>query len=80
MFDFKSVVDQVATASKTPLTYVEDKAIRANLETLIEAQAEFVKTVYDTSLELSKQVVESAKSVDFTKAFEKATKGSKVAA
>jgi hypothetical protein len=36
--------------------------------------------VYDTSLELSKQVVESAKSVDFTKAFEKATKGSKVAA
>jgi hypothetical protein len=80
MFDFKSVVDQVAQASKTPLTYVEDKAIRANLETLIEAQTEFVKTVYDTSLELSKQVVESAKSVDFTKAFEKATKGSKVAA
>jgi hypothetical protein len=80
MFNFKSVVDQVAQASKTPLTYVEDKAIRANLETLIEAQTEFVKTVYDTSLELSKQVVESAKSVDFTKAFEKATKGSKVAA
>ena len=73
MFNFKSVVDQVAQASKTPLTYVEDKAIRANLETLIEAQTEFVKTVYDTSLELSKQVVESAKSVDFTKAFEKAT-------
>jgi hypothetical protein len=80
MFNFKSVVDQVAQASKTPLTYVEDKAIRANLETLIEAQTEFVKTVYDTSLELSKQVVESAKSVDFAKAFEKATKGSKVAA
>jgi hypothetical protein len=80
MFNFKSVVDQVAQAIKTPLTYVEDKAIRANLETLIEAQTEFVKTVYDTSLELSKQVVESAKSVDFTKAFEKATKGSKVAA
>jgi hypothetical protein len=80
MFNFKSVVDQVAQASKTPLTYVEDKAIRANLETLVDAYVEFTKTAYDTSLELSKQIVESAKSVDFTKAFEKATKGSKVAA
>lgn len=80
MFNFKSVVDQVAQASKTPLTYVEDKAIRANLETLVDSYADFTKSVYDTSLELSKQVVESAKSVDLTKAFEKATKGFKVAA
>ena len=80
MFNFKSVVDQAVQATKTPLTYVEDKAIRANLETLVEAQAEFVKTVYDTSLELSKQVLESVKSADFTKSFEKATKGFKVAA
>jgi len=80
MFNFKSVVDQAATASKQPLTFVEDKAIRANLETLIDSYADFTKSVYDTSLELSKQVVESAKSVDFTKAFEKATKGSKAAA
>jgi len=80
MFDFKSVVDQAATASKTPLTYVDDKAIRTNLETLIDSYADFTKSVYDTSLELSKQMVESAKSVDFTKTFEKATKGSKVAA
>lgn len=73
MFNFKSVVDQVVTATKTPLTMVEDKAIRANLVTLVEAQAEFLKTVYDTNLELAKQVVESTKSVDFTKAFEKFT-------
>ena len=66
---FKSIVDQVAKASKTPLTYVEDKAIRANLETLIESYAEFTKTVYDTNLELSKQVVEATKSVDYTKFF-----------
>ena len=69
MFNFKSVVDQVATATKTPLTYVEDKAIRANLETLVEVQAEFVKTVYDTNVELAKQVVEASKKVDFAKAF-----------
>ena len=69
MFNFKSVIDQVATATKTPLTYVENKAIRANLETLVDSYAEFTKTVYDTNLELSKQVVEATKSVDYTKFF-----------
>ena len=69
MFNFKSVIDQVVTATKTPLTYVEDKGIRANLETLIDSYAEFTKTVYETNLELSKQVVESSKKIDFTKAF-----------
>jgi hypothetical protein len=73
MFNFNSVVDQVAKASKSPLVYVEDKGIRANLETLVDSYADFTKTVYDTNLELSKQVVESTKSVDFTKAFEKFT-------
>jgi methylphosphotriester-DNA--protein-cysteine methyltransferase len=69
MFNFKSVVDQVATATKTPLTYVEDKAIRANLETLVDAYVEFTKTAYDTGLELSNQVVEAAKKVDYSKLF-----------
>jgi hypothetical protein len=69
MFNFKSVVDQAVTATKTPLTYVENKAIRANLETLVDSYAEFTKTVYDTNLELSKQVVEATKSVDYTKFF-----------
>ena len=71
MFNFKSVVDQVAQASKTPLTYVEDKAIRTNIETLVDTYADFTKSVYDITVELSKQMVESTKSVDFTKAFEK---------
>ena len=69
MFNFKSVVDQVATATKTPLTYVEDKTIRGSLETLVDSYAEFTKTVYDTNLELAKQIVEVSKKVDFTKAF-----------
>ena len=71
MFNFNSVIDQVAQATKTPLTYVENKAIRTNIETLVDTYADFTKSVYETSLELSKQVVESTKSVDFTKALEK---------
>jgi hypothetical protein len=71
MFNFNSVVDQVVTASKQPLNLVEDKAMRATLETLVDAQAQFVKTVYDTNLELAKQVVESTKGFDFTKSLKK---------
>jgi hypothetical protein len=67
MFNFKSVLDQVVTASKTPLTYVEDKAIRANLETLVDSYADFTKTVYETNLELAKQVVETTTKQDFAK-------------
>jgi hypothetical protein len=71
MFNFKSVLDQVAQASKSPLTFVEDKGVRANLETLVDANVDFVKTVYDTNLELAKQVVESTKGFDFVKSLEK---------
>jgi hypothetical protein len=71
MFNFNSVVDQVATATKTPLTYVEDKAIRANLETLVDAYVDFTKTAYETNLEISKQMVEAVKSIDYSKYFAK---------
>jgi hypothetical protein len=80
MFNFNSVVDQVAKASKTPLTYVEDKAIRTTIETLVDTYADFTKTMYDTSIELSKHMVESTKSTDFAKSIEKAAKSFKVAA
>lgn len=73
MFNFNSVADQVATAVKSPLTLVEDKAIRGTLENLIDTQTRFAKTVYETNLELAKQVVESSKQYDFTKSLEKFT-------
>ena len=69
MFNFKSVVDQVVTATKTPLTFVEDKKVRSSLATLIDTTAEFTITVYETNLELAKQVVENTKAVDYTKFF-----------
>ena len=74
MFNFKSSVDAVTKATKQPLTYVEDKAVRANLETLIDSYAEFTKTVYDTNLELAKQIVENTTKFDYTKAFASAKK------
>jgi len=69
MFNFNSVVDQVAKASKQPLSYVEDKKIRSSLENLVNTTAEFTISVYETNLELAKQVVENTKAVDFIKFF-----------
>ena len=71
MFNFNSVVDQVASAVKSPLTFVEDKAIRTSLENLVDVQTRFTKTIYETNLELAKQVVESSKKYDLTKSLEK---------
>jgi len=69
MFQFNSIVDQAAKASKTPLTYIDNKDIRSNLETLVDTYADFTKTMYNTGLELSKQTVEAVKNVDYSKFF-----------
>jgi hypothetical protein len=69
MFNFNSVVDQVSKASKQSLSLVEDKKVRGSLETLIDTTSEFTITLYETNLELAKQIVENTKSVDFTKFF-----------
>jgi len=69
MFNFKSVLDQAATASKQSFAFVQDKVVRGSLETLVDAQVEFTKTFYDTTLDLSKQFVEGSKQFDLTKSF-----------
>ena len=74
MFEFKSIVDQVAKASKSPLMYVEDKAFRTSLETVVDSYAQFTKTLYDTTLDISKHAVETVKSYDFAKAFANSSK------
>ena len=66
MFQFKSVVDQVAQVTKMPLTFVEDKTLRSSIEAAIDAQTKFVKTAYDTNLDLAKQAVEKAKEYDYS--------------
>jgi hypothetical protein len=69
MFQFNSIVDQAAKASKSPLMYIDNKDIRSNLETLVDTYADFSKTMYNTGLELSKQTVEAAKNIDYSKFF-----------
>ena len=74
MFTIDTVVDQSVKTVKQGLSYVQDKNVKAEFEALVDAQAAYTKTVYNTGLELTKMVTESfgkfdAKSIDFSKYF-----------
>lgn len=74
MFTIDTVVDQSVKTAKQSLSYVQDKNVKKEFEALVDAQAAYTKTVYNTGLELSKLVTEQfgkfdAKSIDFSKYF-----------
>jgi hypothetical protein len=67
MFTFQSTLDQVVKGSKQALSYVQDKNLRSNLEAVVDAQAEFATTVFNTNLDLAKMVVEQLGKYEYTK-------------
>ena len=69
MFQYKTVIDQVAQFSKQGLSQIKDEDFRKSLEAVVDANTKFSKTVYDTTLDLSKQAVEKAKEFDYSKPF-----------
>ena len=74
MFTIDTVVDTAVKTAKQGLSYVQDKGVKKEFEALVDAQAAYTKTVYNTGLELSKLVTENfgkfdAKSIDFSKYF-----------
>ena len=74
MFTIDAVVDQSVKSVKQGLSYVQDKNVKKEFESLVDAQAAYTKTVYNTGLELTKMVTENfgkfdAKSIDFSKYF-----------
>lgn len=74
MFTIDAVVDTAVKHAKQGLSYVQDKNVKNEFEALVDAQAAYTKTVYNTGLELSKMVTEQfgkfdAKSFDFSKYF-----------
>ena len=69
MFTFQSVLDNAVKTTKGTLSYVEDKGLRSSLENVVDANANFAKTIYENTLEISKQVVEKMGANDYTKQF-----------
>lgn len=69
MFTFQSTLDQVVKGSKQALSYVQDKSLRANLESVVDAQAEFATTLFNTNVDLAKLVIEQLGTNEYTKSF-----------
>jgi hypothetical protein len=69
MFTFQSTLDQVVKGSKQALSYVQDKNLRSNLESVVDAQAEFATTIFNTNMDLAKLVVEQLGTNEYTKSF-----------
>lgn len=74
MFTFETIVDQTVKNTKQMVSFVKEEGIRKEFEALVDAQADYTKTVYRTNLELAKLVVENlpkadATAFDFTKFF-----------
>jgi hypothetical protein len=74
MFTFQSTLDQVVKGSKQALSYVQDKNLRSSLEDVVDAQAEFATTVFNSSLDVARQVIEKASDSVYTKPFADAAK------
>lgn len=70
MFTFDTIVDQQVKTAKQVLSFVKEESFRKEVEALVDAQADYTKTVYNTNLELAKLVVENlpkAEAFDFSK-------------
>ena len=74
MFTFQSVLDNTVKGAKSTLSYVQDKEVRTNLEAVIDANADFANTIYQTNLTLAKLVVEKMGTSELTKPFADAAK------
>jgi hypothetical protein len=60
MFTVDTLIDNAVKTTKSVLIHVPNEDVRSNLETLVDANAAFTKTVYNTSFELAKTVADSA--------------------
>lgn len=68
MFTFDSIVDTVKGAqTKFVETYVTDKKLQTESVKLIEAQADFAKNSYQTSLSLAQLVFKGVSDTVYTK-------------
>ena len=54
MLTIDTVVDQNVRNTKLVLAYVPNETLRKSFETMLDAQAEFTKTMFSTGVELVK--------------------------
>ena len=74
MFTIDTVVDTAVKTAKQSLSYLPNDSFKKEVESLVDAQAAYTKTVYNTTMDLTKFAVENfgkfdAKAFDLSKLF-----------
>lgn len=61
MFTIDNVVEQSVKTAKIWTAYVQDLKVRQDLEGMIDAQADYTKTMFNLTSSLGKNISEKAK-------------------
>ena len=59
MFKIDTLVDTGVKNSKAVFAYIPNEDVRTGFEAILDAQAGFTKTIYNTTLDLAKQSLDS---------------------
>ena len=59
MYNVDTLVDDAVKQTKTGLAHVPNDTVRTNLETMVDASAEYFKTLYATGTAIGKTAYES---------------------
>ena len=71
MFTVDTLVDNAVKQTKSVFTYIPNNEVRSNLETLVEAQAAYTKTVYSATTDLVKLATDHLAAFNPTKVAKK---------
>ena len=60
MFTINTLVDHTVATTKQAFAYIPNQEIRTGLETLVDAQAEFTKTMFGIATDMGKSFYDAA--------------------
>ena len=60
MFTVDTLIDNATKTTKSVLVHIPNDDIRTGCESIVDANATFAKTIYNTSFELAKNIADSA--------------------
>lgn len=67
MFTIDTVVDTAVKSTKQVTALIQEDSFRKEVDALVDAQAKFVKSSYNTGLEMSKTFVGNFNKFTYTK-------------
>lgn len=66
MFTIDTLVDTGVKNTKAVFAYIPNEDVRTGFEAIVDAQASFTKTVYNTTVDLAKQSLDSINQLSAT--------------